>query len=313
MNNRKSNKLSPEFPENEISLSTLTAVIVTMNPDIAILEKQIASIPKKAKIIVVDNASPENSQKKVESLLKNRDGALITNNKNLGLATAINQGCKKAKILGSNTVILLDQDSEPRKGSIEILLKTYNELSNMGLSIGCVGPTLVDITTGLNLGFHAIVGLMWKRIYSENDKPIEINNLNGSGTLMSLKLFSELHGLDDEFFIDHVDTEWSFRVKNAGYSLFGVPTAVFLHRMGDKSFRYWFFGWKVWPWRSPLRHRYLFRNAVILLKRGYVPFVWKFWAVVKLIMTFWVHLIVDSQRVNQIKNMLIGVFEGIKN
>lgn len=313
MNSYELNKLSPEFPENEISLSALTAVIVTMHPDIAILEKQIASIPKEVKIIVVDNASPTNSQKKVKSLLKNRDGIQIINKKNLGLATAINQGCKKAKILGSNMVILLDQDSEPEQGSIEILLKKYNELFNTGQSIGCVGPTLIDVATGLDLGFHAIVGLKWKRIFSENGKLIEINSLNGSGTLMSLKLFSELDGLDDEFFIDHVDTEWSFRVKNAGYSLFGVPAAVFLHRMGDKSIRFWFFGWKVWPWRSPQRHRYLFRNAVVLLKRDYVPFVWKFWAVVKLIMTFWVHLIVDTQRVNQSKNMLIGVFEGIKN
>ena len=297
----------------EMKPSDLALVVVTYNPDLDILKRQFNNVPSKAGIILVDNNSKESLQHEVEELSASKGLVLLKNGENRGLATALNQGCIKAKSLGYSMVLLLDQDSEPEKGSIEILLETYNELSNTGQSIGCVGPTLIDVTTGLDLGFHAIVGLKWKRIFSENGKPIEITSLNGSGTLMSLKLFLELDGLDDEFFIDHVDTEWSFRVKNAGYSLFGVPAAVFLHRMGDKSFRFWLFGWKVWPWRSPLRHRYLFRNAVILLKRNYVPFVWKFWAVIKLMMTFWVHLIVDSQRIKQVKNMLVGGFKGIKN
>lgn len=291
----------------------LALIVVTMNPDLDILKRQFNNVPSKAGIIIVDNNSKEGLLHKIEALSATKGLVLLKNGENRGLASALNQGCIEAKSRGYSMVLLLDQDSEPEKGSITILLETYNELSNTDQSIGCIGPTLIDAMTGLDLGFHAIVGLRWKRIFSENGKPIEITSLNGSGTLMSLNLFSELDGLDDEFFIDHVDTEWSFRVKNAGYSLFGVPAAVFLHRMGDKSFRFWFFGWKVWPWRSPLRHQYLFRNAVVLLKRGYVPFVWKFWAVIKLIVTFWVHLIVDSKRLNQVMNMLIGGFKGIKN
>lgn len=296
----------------KMSPSDLALVVVTMNPDLEILKRQFNNVPFKAGIIIVDNNSKENLLHEVEELSASKGLVLLKNGENRGLASALNQGCIKAKSLGYSMVLLLDQDSEPEKGSIDILLETYNELSNTGQEIGCVGPTLIDVSTGLDLGFHAIVGLKWKRIFSENGKPIEITSLNGSGTLMSLNIFSELDGLDDEFFIDHVDTEWSFRVKNAGYSLFGVPAAVFLHRMGDKSFRFWLFGWKVWPWRSPLRHRYLFRNAVVLLKRNYVPFVWKFWAVIKLIITFWVHLIVDSQRLRQISNMLTGLKYGIK-
>ena len=296
----------------EMRASDLALVVVTMNPDLEILQRQFNSVPSKAGIIIVDNNSEESLLSEVEELSATKGLVLLKNDKNRGLASALNQGCIDAKLRGYSMVLLLDQDSEPEKGSIEILLETYNELSNTGKSVGCIGPTLIDVATGLDLGFHAVVGLKWKRIFSENGKPIEITSLNGSGTLMSLKLFSELGGLDDEFFIDHVDTEWSFRVKSAGYHLFGVPTAVFLHRMGDKSFRFWFFGWKVWPWRSPLRHRYLFRNAISLTKRSYVPFVWKFWAVIKLIMTSWVHLITDPQRVSQVRSMLLGIKDGLK-
>ena len=300
--------------EDEISLSTLTAVIVTMHPDIKILEKQIARIPGKVKIIVVDNGSQESSQKKVWALLKNRGGDQIINDKNLGLAMAINQGCEKAKKLGFNVALLLDQDSEPEKGSIEILFRIYKELLAKNKKVGCVGPRLIDITTGIEHGFHRIEGLKWKRVFlTGNNCPMEISSLNGSGTLMSLDLHTELGGLEDSLFIDHVDTEWSFRVMNAGYRLYSVPQAVFNHRMGDESFRFWLLGWKVWPWRSPLRHRYLFRNTVRLMRRSYVPFVWKFWAVIKLIITFWVHFFVDSQRLDQVKSMLIGGYKGLKN
>ena len=290
----------------------LALIVVTMNPELEILKRQFNNVPSKAGIIIVDNNSEESLLCEVEELSATKELVLLKNGENRGLASALNQGCIEAKSRGYSMVLLLDQDSEPEKGSIGILLETYNELSNTGQSIGCVGPTLIDVVTGLDLGFHAIVGLEWKRVFSENGKPIEITSLNGSGTLMSLKLFSELGGLDDEFFIDHVDTEWSFRVKNAGYRLFGVPAAVFLHRMGDKSFRFWMFGWKVWPWRSPLRHQYLFRNAVVLLKRNYAPLVWKFWAVIKLMITFLVHLIFDPLRMKQCKNMLLGIKKGVR-
>lgn len=294
------------------SLSDLAVIVVTLNPELEILKRQFDCVPSQTEIIIIDNASKISVLEKIEELSVSRELVLLKNNQNKGLASALNQGCKKAISLGCSMVLLLDQDSEPEEGSIETLLNTYNELSDAGQPVGCVGPTLIDVTTGLDLGFHAIVGLKWKRIFSDNGKPIEITSLNGSGTLMSLNLFSELDGLNNEFFIDHVDTDWSFRVLKAGYSLYGIPSAVFLHRMGDKSLRFWLFGWKVWPWRSPLRHRYLFRNAVFLLKQNYVPKVWKFWAVIKLLLTFCVHIAVDPQRKDQVKNMLVGVFKGIR-
>jgi rhamnosyltransferase len=137
--------------------------------------------------------------------------------------------------------------------------------------------------------------------------PLALVNLNGSGTLMPIALFNELGGFEEEFFIDHVDTEWAFRVLAAGYGLYGIPDVVFGHRMGERSLRFWWLGWRVWPYRSPTRHFYLFRNATRLLSRDYVPQVWKFWAVVKLGLTLLVHALFDPRRMDQIHSMLTGV------
>ncbi|MOA58446.1 hypothetical protein D3C78_1828490 [compost metagenome] len=82
--------------------------------------------------------------------------------------------------------------------------------------------------------------------------------------------------------------------------------------MGDNSLRYWLLGWRVWPRRSPVRHRYLFRNALWLMRLPYVSPVWKFWAGIKLILTGVVHSLFDHQRAAQAKAMWQGVREGIK-
>ena len=128
---------------------------------------------------------------------------------------------------------------------------------------------------------------------------------------MPVALFKALGGLDESLFIDHVDTDWSFRVLAAGGFLFGIPNAVFHHRMGESGKRIWLGRWKTYPLRSPLRHYYLFRNAVRLMHRDYVPVVWKFWAILKLILTFIIHILFDKERFIQASSMIKGVREGL--
>jgi len=99
----------------------------------------------------------------------------------------------------------------------------------------------------------------------------------------------------------------------AGYALYGMPQVGFIHRMGEASVRFWLFGWRVWPSRSPRRHYFLFRNAVILMRRDYVPAVWKAWAVAKLLVTFAVHALTDPRRKEQCRAMLRGLREGLES
>lgn len=128
---------------------------------------------------------------------------------------------------------------------------------------------------------------------------------------MALNLALSLGCIDEGLFIDHVDTDWSFRLLASGHRLYGVPQASFLHRMGDRATRLWFFGWRVCPVRSPHRHRYLFRNAVLLHRRSYVPCIWKVWAVVKLGLTMVVFALAGPRRLAQGGNMIAGAWDGL--
>lgn len=299
-----------------IDSGVLATITVTFNPDIDLLGSQLRALPVDCAKIVVDNASAPEILIQIESLVEGLNNAhLVRGVSNIGLASALNQGAGRAAELQPKPrfVLLLDQDSEPQPGSVEALVSAFDELGAAGHAIGCVGPLLLDAATGLTHGFHQCTRWRWKRIYptAGMDTPIACANLNGSGTLVPLALFLSLNGLEGDFFIDHVDTEWAFRIIANGYSLWGIPKAVFVHRMGGGSLRFWWFGWRIWPSRSPQRHYYLIRNAVRLMRRGYVPRVWKILACVKLAIVFLLHLCFDSRRHAQAENIIAGFRDGL--
>lgn len=289
----------------------LGVITVTYNPDITILARQLSQLPTLSMKVVVDNASRPDLQAKLQDVVALYGGVLLRNEQNIGLPAAINQGCRFVREARADCgyLLLLDQDSEPGYQGAERLLAACVAVEAWSGKPCCVGPRLVDVSTGLEHGFHQMRGWRWVRLYPARDSKaiLPLTNLNGSGTLMPWSVFSELGGLEEELFIDHVDTEWAFRVLARGWGLYGVTDVAFHHRMGDKSLRFWLFGWRVWPCRSPLRHFYLFRNARWLLGRTYVPLVWKGWAVVKLCLTLAVHGLFDPARKEQLKSMLRGL------
>jgi rhamnosyltransferase len=282
-----------------------------------VLEQLLQKLPASATIVLVDNGSETDSIEKIRFLVNELvTGQLVVNNGNLGLAAAVNQGVRwiREHCPDIRFVLLLDQDSEPLTGSVKRLVQRIIDLEKTTSLVGCVGPNLLDPITGLSHGFHQCTRWRWLRVHplETSSQPIPCATLNGSGTLVSIDLFCELGGLDETLFIDHVDTEWSFRVTAAGYALFGIPDAHFIHRMGESSRRIWLLGWRVWPLRSPQRHYYLFRNTMILMRRDYVPKVWKFWSIVKLVLTALIHGVLDDQRKSQLRYMWSGVCDGVK-
>lgn len=280
-----------------------------------VLRRQLLSIPEGWLRLVVDDGTPDAEWSAVEQMLRGLAGVEVVRlHDNVGLAAAQNAGMRRLDELGGVThVLLLDQDSEPCAGAVDKLAAAYVELEREGKRVGAVGPTLIDPDTQVRHGFHVTKRGFWTRIHPERGPPVRCAGLNGSGTLMSLSMALTLNGMDESLFIDMVDAEWSFRVSAGGLALYGVPTAVFLHRMGVESSRIWLFGWRVWPRRRPVRNRYVFRNTIKLIRREYVPVVWKLWALVKLTLSLLVALATDRDRREQLVSMMHGVVDGVRN
>ncbi len=289
------------------------SITVTFHPDPALVLSQLRALPDDWLRLVVDNGTSDDEWTFIELAVANFPGVEVLRlGANLGLATAQNCGMEYLAARGNCThVLLLDQDSEPLPGSANALADAHTVLVESGYPVGAVGPLLRDPVSGVQHGFHRVVGWRWARVIPVDGAPVSCECLNGSGTFMALDLALSLGGMDEGLFIDHVDTDWSFRLLASGHRLYGVPEASFLHRMGDRTTRLWMFGWRVWPVRSPHRHRYLFRNAVLLLRRSHVPCIWKAWAIVKLGLTAVVFALAGPQRLAQLSNMVAGVRDGV--
>jgi rhamnosyltransferase len=271
-----------------LNFAGMVAITVTYRPDLVLLGAQQTSL-RGVRSIVVDNGSGDAAVEALRALIAvSPDSELVALPRNVGLAAGLNAGIDAARRMGATSVLLLDQDSTFGADLPTRLLDALNQVQATGRRLACVGPALIDVATGMPHGFHYIAdGWRWGRSSPSllSRKPFAVANLNGSGTLMSMELVDAVGHLDDDLFIDHIDTDWAFRVKAAGYALFGIPWVHMDHRMGESGRRLWLLGWRVWPERSPRRHYYLFRNTIVLMRRAYVPVVWKAWALMKLSLT----------------------------
>lgn len=263
-----------------IPCNTIIAVIVTFNPDHDTFTRLLeALLPQVAGTVVVDNAS----SLAVTGLLAGRTGhqlELLQLSENSGIAAAQNAGIKRALERAADCVLLLDQDSIPGPSMVAELRAAFLSASKDSPAppIAAVGPARVDGRTG-TLSFFLVCrcGLPrpWQPAASGTAWPstIETDFLMASGSLVPLTVFQAIGAMRTNYFIDHVDREWCFRAKAAGYRLLGVPTARLEHAIGDLVTRRCLFRTRALSWHPPLRNYYLYRNA-LLLQRD-VPMSWR--------------------------------------
>jgi len=297
--------------EYTMSLRDVCALIISYNPSPEIFGKLLESLDGQCDVLVVDNGSSVDVQK----ILGER-GAFIALGENLGIAQAQNIGLEYLRQSGKyKYVLFLDHDSRLSADFIKKMLSIYEEIKKVH-RIAVLGPVLFDSREKFYYSFHRIDGLFYKKVdpVSLTGDYYESSSVNSSGSFCSLDVFDAVGLLDNELFIDHVETEWCFRAISKGFSVYNTNKVELEHRMGDDVLVLNFFWRSVFmPYRSPGRHEYLFRNSVLLIKRGYIPLVWKVFCVVKLLITFAIFGLFSKERGKQMKSMVRGLSDGLLN
>jgi rhamnosyltransferase len=253
------------------------AVVVTYNPELDVLRRELELvIPQVDKIWLVDNASTSSLLDWVNGVGLQEKLALVQMRFNLGLGAAQNAGIKMAREAGATHVLILDQDSQPMSDMVDRLLAACNQFQSLGLPVAAVAPVYEDKKTGTRSGFVTLGWLDYKKQFvSPEQAPVEVDFVISSGSLIPMSALNEIGLIDEELFIDHVDTEWCMRALSKGFKLFGVPSARMFHSLGDKRKRVWFLRWRNVPYHSPFRYYYMLRNGVLLRKRSYIPLKWR--------------------------------------
>ncbi len=230
-------------------------VVVTYHPDPDVLENLERLRPQVEHLLVVDNGSSEAELAGVRAASGSLGFELIELVENLGIATGLNVGIRRAEALGSEWVLMFDQDSQVTDGFTSTLLDAFRRTEKRE-RLGILIPRYVDKRLGTAM--DAI---------REEDGTVE--TAMTSGTMMRMQTFQE-HGLFvDSLFIDGVDHEYSLRARAAGLAIRECAEAVLLHSPGSPSVHRVRLRKK--PFMSsnysPIRRYYQERNKIWLIRR----------------------------------------------
>lgn len=306
--------------QKSISLPTrVIAIVVTYNPDAGdLLNLLDALLPQVESVVVVDNASSSD----VSSILIRLSGKnveLLQMQGNLGVAAAQNAGVERAIKLDADFVLFSDQDSIPSSSMVAELIAVFTSACSHPTArpVAAVGPATVDRRTG-RVSFFVImragIPRMWQPPSDIKNFPrlIDVEFLIASGTLIPIDVIRRVGAMRSNYFIDHVDTEWCFRAKAAGYRLLGVPTSRLDHKLGDAVKRVWFFGYRQVMFHSPLRDYYMFRNTVQMLRDTSMTWTWRIHFLWRLAQFAGYFLLFAGQRWLRFRGMTLGLLHAFR-
>jgi len=294
----------------------ITAVIVSYEPDVDVLLKNISAVQQQVNhLVVVDNASSNQASifEQIGTLYPDVLCTALAENKGLGYAH--NQGIKAAKNNQADYVLLLDQDSKPSESMVASLLSMAQLKAQMSMRpISAIGPRYVG--ENRSDSFFIQYGLLkFKRLYKDasNGNLTPCDFLISSGALIPMETLDEVGLMDEDLFIDHVDTEWFLRVKSKGYQAYGSFDSIMEHSLGEKTHTFRFLGIgreRNIPEHKPFRYYYMFRNSIALYKRSYVSKRWIWNDLQRLAQIFVFYGLCVGDRKANMKMMWLGVKHG---
>lgn len=287
----------------------IVAVVVTYHPKLGELSRLLDALGCQVdQTIVIDNGDTV----EVSGFVSGRNDPglhCLPLGGNLGVAAAQNAGIAWARERGAEFVVLFDQDSEPAADMIARLHGTYQRLLGEGFHVAAVGPRYVDERNIDHSSFSRSSGFrLIKEDCTSNGAIIRTDFVIASGSLISMDTLHRVGGMNDALFVDQIDIEWCLRAKSLGYQCFGVCNAVMRHSLGDAPLI--FLGRKLIN-HNPLRHYYIFRNAVWLISRKYVPYGWRLRFARVIVVRYLVYPLYVSPRFDFLKMMTKGLWHGM--
>jgi len=297
---------------------SVLGIVVTFHPAADALLPLLRSLAQQVDaLLVVDNTPGTGEDIEVvlaplrASLSRLR---LLRLGDNIGIAAAQNIGIRIALEEGFDYVLLSDQDSLPAPDMVEVLRGCSEQLKSQGARVGCICPEYFDRTTEQAYRFQVQRPGKWFYSSMPGDTAklwFEIIISISSGTLIPREALEAVGPMREDFFIDHVDSEWCLRARALGYHNFGTTRTRLTHQLGDAPFRVWYFGWGMHSEYSPVRLYYRFRNFVLLCRLPHVPFRWAVRASWFWLGNVYAHCVFAQHGWNNICAIVLGLWDGM--
>jgi exopolysaccharide biosynthesis polyprenyl glycosylphosphotransferase len=211
------------------------------------LRRCLASLPAELHreplpVLVVDNASPDGSAAMVAAELGGRV-TLVANRANLGFARAVNQALELTQ---TRYLLVLNADTEVPGGSIEALYDFMERTPRAGVAGGRLedpegnlqhscrrfydATTLVLRRTPLGRVMPRHPALR-RHLMADWDhaETREVDWMQGACLMLRREAVAEVGPMDERFFLYFEDVDLCRRLGQAGWGVFYVPEARFVH------------------------------------------------------------------------------------
>jgi GT2 family glycosyltransferase len=250
-------------PPNPFPMATPTVAIVVVNYNGAAFIDEFArslarvSYPEQ-RLFLVDNASTDRSRDKIATLFPG--ACVIQNERNLGLAPALNQALQRCLDGNTNYVLLLNTDTTHNPDFLDKMVAAADDRT-------IVVPKILSYFDRGRINTHA-GGFDWTRgtfkgtYDGRADGPWtalrrEVETASFCCMLIPALAFHDVGGMDERLAMYYEDTDFTARARAMGYRLLFEPAARIYHREGGSS------GGK----ESPFKHYYATRNRPYLIKK----------------------------------------------
>ena len=233
----------------------VAAIIVSYNPDSNLFDSINLLLNQVEKVIIVDNGSKEKYVKYIKSINEDKI-EIILNKENLGIATALNIGVRKALENGYEWILTMDQDSKASPDMVKKMFNVYNSINREERKdILSIFPNFVDeriqsIEENSNMNSYEYV-----------DSDIT------SGNLLRKEVFEKVGFFDDSLFIDLVDTDFCMRLNEKGIKMIKIRDAVLYHSLGESKTIKGILGSFNTSNHSALRRYYMTRNRFYIWEK----------------------------------------------
>lgn len=206
-----------------------------------------ASVLRLRQCVVVDNASVDGSADGLKGI--SLPITVIKNHENKGFAYACNQG---AKLGAAGYLLFLNPDIRLFPDNLTKALLFLQKAQSR--RVGILGIQLVDhdgvvqrnvsrFPTPKSL-FYQMLGLdrLWPRHFPphfrtdwDHQESREVDQVPGAFYLVRRKVFEELKGFDEQFFMYFEDLDFAYRAKQAGWKSYYLADARAFHYGGGAS------------------------------------------------------------------------------
>ncbi|GKU27283.1 glycosyl transferase [Clostridium folliculivorans] len=198
-------------------------------------------------VIVVDNASTDNSVQELEDIYSDKI-TVIKSDTNLGFSGGNNIGISYALNKGTDFIMLLNNDTVIDSQMIGKMVSVSISKNNAVVSPKIYYYDNKKIIWSAGAVMNWRKGLAAQRgidTIDEGlfDESLEVEFATGCCLLIPSEVVKEVGVLSDEYFLYYEDTDYCTRVINSGFKIIYEPTAVLYHKVsastgGTESFNY---------------------------------------------------------------------------